>query len=74
MRNPVYRRQWMIVLTSIVFAGMPVASGETFPAFFAEPHPGLSGQTLSASGVCPGNASRRRRGHRYNQGHLRLED
>jgi hypothetical protein len=38
MRNPVYRPQWMIVLTSVVVAGMSVASGETFPAFFAEQH------------------------------------
>ena len=44
MRNPVYRPQWMIVLTSVVVAGMSVASGETF-------HPALAGQTLSASGV-----------------------
>jgi L,D-transpeptidase YcbB len=52
MRNPVYRRQWMIVLTSVVVAGMSVASGETFPAFFAEQQPpALAGQTLSASGV-----------------------
>ena len=51
MRNPVYRPQWMIVLTSVVVAGMSVASGETFPAFFAEQHPALAGQTLSASGV-----------------------
>src|SRR5580698_7146849 len=49
MRNFVYRPQWMIVLTSVVVAGMSVASGETFPAFFAEP--ALAGQTLSASGV-----------------------
>src|SRR5271154_7102408 len=51
MRNPVYRPQWMIVLTSVVVAGMSVASGETLPAFLAEPHPALAGQTLSASGV-----------------------
>ncbi len=51
MGNPVYRPQWMIVLTSVVVAGMSVASGETFPAFFAEQHPALAGQTLSASGV-----------------------
>jgi hypothetical protein len=38
MRSPVYHPQWMIVLTSVVLAGMSVASGETFPAFFAEPH------------------------------------
>jgi len=49
--NPVYRPQWMIVLTSVLVAGMSVASGETFPAFFAERHPALAGQTLSASGV-----------------------
>jgi murein L,D-transpeptidase YcbB/YkuD len=51
MRNPVYRPQWMIVLTSVAVAGMSVASGETFPAFFAEQHPALAGQTFSASGV-----------------------
>src|SRR5271169_6165568 len=56
MRNPVYRPQWMIVLwgivlTSVVVAVMSVASGETFPAFFAKEHPALAGQTLSASGV-----------------------
>ena len=55
MRNPVYRTQWMIVLTSVVVAGMSVASSEvasseTFPAFFAEQHPALAGQTLAASG------------------------
>jgi uncharacterized protein YcbK (DUF882 family) len=37
MRNPFYRPQWMIVLTSVVLAGMSVASGETVSAFFAEP-------------------------------------
>src|SRR6202522_3964146 len=51
MRNPVYRPQWMIVLASVVIAGMSVASSETFPVFFAEQHPALAGQTLSASGV-----------------------
>ena len=51
MRNPVYRPQWMIVLTSVVFAGMFIAIGETFPALFAEAQPNLAGQTLSASGV-----------------------
>src|SRR6202453_192259 len=51
MRNPVYRPQWLIVLTSIVVAGMSVASSETFPVFFAEQHPALAGQTLSALGV-----------------------
>jgi hypothetical protein len=30
---------------------MSVASGETFPAFFAEQLPALAGQTLTASGV-----------------------
>jgi L,D-transpeptidase YcbB len=51
MRNRVCRPHWMILLASIVVAGMAVASGETFPAFFAEKHPALAGQTLSASGV-----------------------
>jgi len=48
--NPVYRCQWMIVLATVVVTGMSVASGATFPAFFAEQQPAL-GQTLSASGV-----------------------
>jgi murein L,D-transpeptidase YcbB/YkuD len=51
MRNLIYRSQWMIVLTSVLVAGVSVASGETFPAFFADQHPALAGQTLSASGV-----------------------
>ena len=49
--NPVYRPQWMMVLTSLVVAGMSIAIGETSPALFAEPHSTLAGQTLSASGV-----------------------
>jgi murein L,D-transpeptidase YcbB/YkuD len=40
----------MIVLATVVVTGMSVASGATFPAFFAEQQPAL-GQTLSASGV-----------------------
>jgi hypothetical protein len=51
MRNPVYRPQWMIVLTSVIVAGMSVAIGDAFPAFFTERPPALAGQTLSASGV-----------------------
>jgi L,D-transpeptidase YcbB len=51
MGNQFYRPQWMIVLTSVVVAGMSVASGGAFPAFFAEPRPALAGQTLSTSGV-----------------------
>jgi murein L,D-transpeptidase YcbB/YkuD len=51
VRNPVYRPQWMIVLTSVVVAGMSIASGKTFPAFFGERHTALAGQTLSASGL-----------------------
>ena len=51
MRNPVYPPQWMIFLASVVVAGMSVASGESLPAFFAEPRSALAGQTLSASGV-----------------------
>ena len=51
MGNPVHRPQWMMVLTSVVVAGMSVVNGETFPAFFAGQHPALAGQTLSASGV-----------------------
>jgi murein L,D-transpeptidase YcbB/YkuD len=48
--NPVYRRQWMIVLTSVVIAGVSVASSEAFPAF-TEQQPAPVGQTLSAAGV-----------------------
>src|SRR5580693_4198772 len=51
MGNPVYRPDWKIVLTGVVVAGMSIASGKTFPAFLAEPHPALAGQTLSASAV-----------------------
>jgi hypothetical protein len=51
MKNPAHRPQWMIVLTSVLVAVMPVASGGTFPALFADPRPALAGQTLSASGV-----------------------
>jgi murein L,D-transpeptidase YcbB/YkuD len=42
MKNPVYRPQWMIVLTSLVVVGMSLASGQ---------HPAFAGQPLSASGV-----------------------
>jgi len=51
MRNSVHQPQWIIVLTTIVVAGMSVASGKTSPASFAEQFPALVGQTLSASGV-----------------------
>src|ERR1700728_686347 len=51
MRNPFYQPQWMIALTSILIAGMSVASGATVPAFFAEPRPAPAGQTLSASDI-----------------------
>jgi murein L,D-transpeptidase YcbB/YkuD len=47
MRRP----QWMIVLTSVVVAGMSVGSGESLPALFAEPHPAVAGQPSSASGI-----------------------
>src|SRR6202167_4860233 len=50
MRIPVCRHQWLMVLTSVVVAGLSIANGATFPAFFA-PHRALAGQTLSASGV-----------------------
>ncbi len=51
MRTRVDWPQWMIVLASVVLAGIPFASGETFPAFLAGQHPVLAGQTLSASGA-----------------------
>jgi murein L,D-transpeptidase YcbB/YkuD len=47
MRRP----QWMIVLTSVVVAGMSVGSGESLPALFAKPHPAVAGQPSSASDV-----------------------
>ena len=31
MRNPIYRSQWMILLTLVVVAEMSVASGEVEP-------------------------------------------
>jgi murein L,D-transpeptidase YcbB/YkuD len=51
MGNPVYRPHWKIVLTSVVIAGMSIASGKAFPVFLAEPHSTVAGPTLSASGV-----------------------
>jgi L,D-transpeptidase YcbB len=51
MKNPVYRPQWLIVLTSVIVAWMSVANGESLPGFLAEQHLALAGQTLSASGV-----------------------
>jgi len=51
MRNPAYRSQWMIVLSSVVVAGMSAASGKTVPALFAGPRLAFAGQMLSASGV-----------------------
>jgi L,D-transpeptidase YcbB len=48
MRNSVYRRQWIIVLTSIVVVG---TSSGGISALFAQQHPALAGQTLSAFGV-----------------------
>jgi L,D-transpeptidase YcbB len=51
MRNPVHRPPWVIVLTSVVVAGMSVASGAAFPFFFAEQLPASAGQTLPPSGV-----------------------
>jgi murein L,D-transpeptidase YcbB/YkuD len=41
----------MIILTGIVVAAISVANGETLRAFFAEHHPALTAQTLSASAV-----------------------
>jgi murein L,D-transpeptidase YcbB/YkuD len=49
MTDFAYRPQWMIVITSVLLAGMSVASGETRPTFRAE-QPALAGQTLSTSG------------------------
>lgn len=51
MGNPVHRAQWMIVLTSVVVAGMAVVSSETFPGLFADTHAAAAGQMLSASSL-----------------------
>ena len=51
MRIPGFHPQWMIVLTSIVVAGVFIASGGTYAELLAEPHPAVAGQTLSASAV-----------------------
>ena len=52
MGSPVLRPHWMIVLTSVVVAGMFMARGGTLPALLAEPHSAAAaGQALSASGV-----------------------
>jgi L,D-transpeptidase YcbB len=51
MRNPVYWPQCVMVLTSVVVAGISVASGETFPGFVADHDSAPVSQTLSASGV-----------------------
>ena len=45
-----YRRQWTVVLVSVVVAGTSVASPETFSSFATE-HPAVGGQTWSTSGV-----------------------
>jgi murein L,D-transpeptidase YcbB/YkuD len=39
----------MIVLASVVVAGVSIARGENLPAFFGEPHTALAGQALSAA-------------------------
>jgi murein L,D-transpeptidase YcbB/YkuD len=49
MRNPASRPRWMIVLASVVVAGVSIARGENLPAFFGEPHTALAGQALSAA-------------------------
>ena len=51
MRNPVYRPQWAVVLTSVVVALTSFASGETFTAFFRGQRPALADQTSAASGI-----------------------
>jgi murein L,D-transpeptidase YcbB/YkuD len=48
MTDFAYRPQWMIVITSVLLAGMSVASGHA--TFIAE-QPALTGQTLSTSAV-----------------------
>src|ERR1700722_9317398 len=50
MRNPVHL-SWLIILMTMVVAGMSVASSETFPALFAAGLPALEGQKLSVSGL-----------------------
>jgi L,D-transpeptidase YcbB len=51
MRNPVYRSQWMIVLTSIAVAGILFPRGGFIPAVHGEQPAIFVGQTLSSSGL-----------------------
>ncbi len=50
-RNPAYLPQWMMIVTIVVVAGMPVARGATFPAFLAKQPSAIAGQALSGSGA-----------------------
>jgi murein L,D-transpeptidase YcbB/YkuD len=51
MRNPVYRPQWMLILTCVAVTGMSATSAKALRAFFADQQPALAARTLSASGV-----------------------
>ena len=51
MRNPVHLSWRIMILMTMVVAGMSVASSETFPALFAAGLPALEGQKLSVSGL-----------------------
>jgi hypothetical protein len=51
MRNPGRRPQHVIVLASIVLAGILVAKRESFPVVFADQPVIPAGQSLPASGV-----------------------
>jgi L,D-transpeptidase YcbB len=50
MGNCFHRRQWIVVLVGLVVAGVFIPR-KIFPSLFAEPHPAVVGQTLSASGL-----------------------
>jgi L,D-transpeptidase YcbB len=51
MSNRADSPRWALVLVTIFAAGMPVASGETFPTVFRGQYSDLADQTLSAAGV-----------------------
>ena len=51
MRNPIYRSQWVIVVTGLAAAVLSVASGRTSPAFFPERHAVFADQPLFDLGL-----------------------
>ncbi len=51
MRNPVYRPQWMLILTCVAVSGMSATGARAVRPFLAEQHPALAAQTSSAQTV-----------------------